>query len=142
MSSQRWACRCAARCNSKSISFFVLFPYLSAFERCSFACHLQATSKGRRLRSLKLNHIEIIEWHEVTIASKDVHESFGVLNCAVAVASGGLSSLDEAKFTLMCVLCGFVPVCVIKATCSLSFLVVNVKALVGVLDDEGVTHRN
>ena len=133
-------------CGSLQFKVYLLFCLVSVLGLRLSVALLRAIfrlrSEGRRRRSLELNHVEVVEWHEVTVAAEDVHEAFGVLDCAVAVASGGLSSLDEAKFTLMCVLCGFVPVCVVKAACSLSLLVVDVKALVGVLDDEGVTHRN
>ena len=78
----------------------------------------------------------------MSVAAEDVHESFGILDCAVSIARGGLPSWDEAKFTLMCVLCGIVPICVVEAACSLPPLIVGVEALVGVLDDEGISHRN
>lgn len=140
---EQLACRPAGRFNLKSISCLSCLPSLvSAPERSLLGAPLSALSEDRRPRSLKLNHVEIVEWHEVAIAAEDVHEALGVLNRAVAVARRGLPALDEAEFTLMCVLCGVMAVCVVEASCSLSLLVVHLKALVGILDDERVAHRN
>lgn len=105
--------------------------------------HLVGSHSGSlSRRSLELNHVEVVKWHEVAVAAEDVHEALGILDCAVAVARGGLPALDEAEFTLMCVLCGVVTVCVVEATRSLSLLVVRLKALVGVLNDERIAHGN
>lgn len=88
-------------------------------------------------RSIELNHVEVVEWHEVSVASEDVHETSGVLDRTVAVASCWLSAVDETEFTLMCLLCAVMPVGAHARCLSLAHdLVVSVKALVGVLDDE------
>lgn len=122
---------------------FVLLPSLvSAPQRSLLRASSSALSEDRRPRSLKLNHVKIVEWHEVAVAAEDVHKALGVLNRAVAVACCGLPALNKAKFTLMCVLCGVMAVCIVETSCSLSLLVVDLKALVGILDDERVAHRN
>ena len=79
----------------------------------------------------------------MSITAENVHESSGVLDSTVTVASGRLSAGDEAKFTLMCLLQSVLPVRAHQAACLLSLfhaLVVGIKAWIGVFDDEGAGH--
>lgn len=89
--------------------------------------------------SLELNHVQVVEWHEVTITAEDVHVALGVDDADVAVTSGGLSAADETKFVFVARGVGVVPSAELPSL--LHLLVVLVERLVGVLDQERVHHR-
>ena len=89
--------------------------------------------------SLELNHVQVVEWHEVTITAEDVHVALGVDDADVAVTSGGLSAADETKFVFVDRGVGVVPSAELPSL--LHLLVVLVERLVGVLDQERVHHR-
>ena len=120
----------------------ISFPFTLGLRRASPS--LLVKERVRR-RSVELQHVEVVEWHEVPIAAEDIHVTLGVLDRTVTVASGWLPALDETKFTLMCLLRALVESGVREPALSLSLLhalVVRVKALVGILDNERAGHRD
>ena len=99
--------------------------------------------EGGAARSSEFEHVEVVEWHEVPIATEDIHVALGVLHGTVAVASSGLPALDETKFTLMCLLRAFVQSRAGQSALGLALLhalVISVETLVGILNNEGAGH--
>ena len=91
--------------------------------------------------SLKLDHVQVIERHEVSITAEDVHVAFRVDNADVTIACRWLGSTDEAKFVFV-VVRRVVIVRHAELLPLLHGLVVGVEAVVRVLNDERVHHRH
>ena len=63
----------------------------------------------------------------------------------MSVPSSWFMPINKAKFTLLCLMCGVMAVCVWENSCLFSLfhaLVILVEAMVCVLDNKRVTHRN
>ena len=88
--------------------------------------------------SLELNHVQVVERHQMSVTAKDVHVALGVDDGNMSITSSRLDSSDEAKFVLVSV-CGVMVVHAVLLSL-LHLLGVLVEALVGVLDDESVHH--
>ena len=89
--------------------------------------------------SLELDHVQVIERHQVSITAEDVHVAFRVDNADVTIACRWLGSTDEAKFVFV-VSCRVVIVRHAELLPLLHRLVVGVEAMVRVLDNERVHH--
>lgn len=73
------------------------------------------------------------------ITSEDVHVAFGVDDRNMAITSSGLGTSDQAKFVFVA---GSVVIETTKLLSLFHLLVILIKALVSVLDDECVHHRH
>lgn len=90
--------------------------------------------------SLQLDHVQVVERHQVSVAAKDVHVAFGVDEADVTVAGRRSSASDQAKFVF--VLVRGVVVVRSKLLSLLHLLVVQVEAVICILNDERAHHRH
>ena len=125
-----------------SIACYVLFSVLSFLSGwlSQFSLLTQPLSVLYHLSSLlELNHVQVIERHKMPITSEDVHVAFGVDDRNMAITSSGLGTSDQAKFVFVA---GSVVIETAKLLSLFHLLVILIKAMVSVLDDEGVHHRH
>ena len=91
------------------------------------------------LSSAQLDHIQVVERHEMSVSTEDIHVALGIDETDVSVTCCRLGPSDEAEFVFVS------SSCIITAkllSSLLHLLVVLVEALVGVLDEECVHHCN
>ena len=91
------------------------------------------------LSSVQFDHVQVVERHEVSVAAENVHEALGVDHADVAVTSRRFGTSDEAEFVLVMV-CSALVVRSKVLLSLLHLLVVQVKAVVRILNDERVHH--
>ena len=89
----------------------------------------------RCLRSLKPNHIQVVERHVVSVTAKYIHITGGINDGWVAISWSGFAALNEASLLGRVVLC--------NSSLALHFrnkLAVDFEALISVFDDKSVLH--
>lgn len=107
---------------SSSLSKFVL--HLSFF-----FCHL--------FGSLESDHIQVVEWHVMSVTAKHVHVASGINDSRVAITGSWACTFNEAGLLWTSFL--------VQGFLSLQFgdqFAVNFEAFISVLDDERVLHAH
>mmetsp|Transcript_5309 Transcript_5309/g.7102 ORF Transcript_5309/g.7102 Transcript_5309/m.7102 type:complete len:253 (+) Transcript_5309:53-811(+) len=126
-----------------SIACYVLFSVLSFLRASPSRLVLSARLPfpvATTALSHQLDHVQVVEGHKVSVAAEDVHESLGVDHGNVAVTGRRFGASDQAKFVF--VLLRRVVVIGTKLLALLHLLVVQIEAVVRILNDKGVHHRD
>lgn len=98
-----------------------------------------------QLNSLELDHVQVVERHEMPVSAEHVHETLRIYHCAVPITGSRSLSVNKSKLGGLSVgRCVLVRVAGAKVpSLSLShLLVVSIEALVSILDQECVLHGN
>lgn len=89
--------------------------------------------------SLQLDHVQVVERHQVSITAENVHVALRINDRNMAVTGRGLCASDQTEFVFV-VMCSIMVVGATELLSFLHLLMIQVEALVGILNDERVHH--
>jgi len=119
--------------------FRPFFP-VGVAERLYFVSSVPLSSQIVSLRcSLQLDHVQVVERHQMSITAENVHVALRINDRNMAVTGRGLCASDQTEFVFV-VMCSIMVVGATELLSFLHLLMIQVEALVGILNDERVHH--